>query len=96
VEREREKLAALVSRAELFLRRTLVAGREAAALQGGKLHALSPLATLARGYAVVTTVPGGGVVRDGTILQRGDRLDIRFSRGHAVALVETAGHGGSS
>ncbi len=96
VEREREKLAALLSRAELLLHRSLVAGREAAALQSGKLHALSPLATLARGYAVVTIVPDGRAVRDGGTLRPGDRLDIRFSRGRAVARVESADGGGNS
>lgn len=57
----------------------------------GRVEALSPLAVLQRGYALVTReVPGGALVRRGTDLGPGDRLHIRLAEGAAEAVV-TAG-----
>jgi exodeoxyribonuclease VII large subunit len=53
------------------------------------LEALSPLACLARGYAVVRHGgAGGGVVRDAAALGPGDPISVRFARGRAHARVE--------
>jgi exodeoxyribonuclease VII large subunit len=50
------------------------------------LHTVSPLATLDRGYAIVTDA-GGQVLRDATVLRPGDRITARLARGHADADV---------
>jgi len=50
------------------------------------LHAVSPLATLDRGYAIVTDA-GGQVLRDSTVLRPGDRITARLARGRAEADV---------
>ncbi|HUP19431.1 MAG TPA: exodeoxyribonuclease VII large subunit [Gemmatimonadota bacterium] len=51
-----------------------------------RLHAASPLAILARGYAVVRG-PDGGAVTDAATLEPGDGIDVRLARGRAAARV---------
>jgi exodeoxyribonuclease VII large subunit len=50
------------------------------------LQALSPLATLARGYAIVRS--GAGAVRDATTVKAGDSLDVQLATGSLAARVE--------
>jgi exodeoxyribonuclease VII large subunit len=51
-----------------------------------RLHALSPLAVLSRGYSVVTTARGA-VVKNADTLQTGQDLSLRFHKGTAQATV---------
>lgn len=62
------------------------AGRFAAL--AGRLDTLSPLRTLARGYAIALDERTGRAVRDAGELAAGDRLRLRFARGGARATVE--------
>jgi exodeoxyribonuclease VII large subunit len=62
----------------------------------GRLEALSPLATLGRGYALVERLPDGRLVRGGNELAPGDQLRVRFARGEAVVRVIRAVAGDSS
>lgn len=57
-------------------------------LAGRTLHAVSPLATLDRGYAIVTG-RDGHVLQDAARLARGDRIDARLARGRLTAIVDT-------
>ncbi|HEX7127937.1 MAG TPA: exodeoxyribonuclease VII large subunit [Thermodesulfobacteriota bacterium] len=73
------------------------AGREATAARrlrlaalAGRLDALSPLAILGRGYAVVHRVEDGRVVTDEAQVAAGDRLRVRVARGEIAARVERA------
>jgi exodeoxyribonuclease VII large subunit len=50
------------------------------------LHALSPLGSLARGYAIVRT-QNGGVVRDAAALGSGDLVSLVLARGRARARI---------
>jgi exodeoxyribonuclease VII large subunit len=50
------------------------------------LDAISPLATLDRGYAIVTTAAGSAVT-DASTLNVGETLALRFARGSATASV---------
>ena len=56
-------------------------------LAAGKLNAVSPLATLQRGYAIVTDAQGT-VVTDATSVKQGDVIETRLSRGSLQARVE--------
>ena len=56
-------------------------------LAAGKLNAVSPLATLQRGYAIVTDT-NGTVVTDATSVKQGDMIETRLSRGTLQARVE--------
>ena len=56
----------------------------------GRLDALSPLACLGRGYAIVRRGGANGpVVRDAATLATGDPVVLVFARGRAVARVES-------
>ena len=52
-----------------------------------RLIALSPAATLQRGYAVVSTMDGH-VIRDPAVLSAGDVLSVRVSEGDFTVVVE--------
>jgi exodeoxyribonuclease VII large subunit len=52
------------------------------------LHAVSPLATLTRGYAIVTDVHGA-VVTDARRVTVGAQIEARFKRGRIAARVES-------
>jgi len=65
--------------------RTIVAARGRFAVATTALQTLSPLATLERGYAIVSHGPK--VVTDVASLSIGERLEIRFARGSAAATV---------
>lgn len=56
-------------------------------LAAGKLNTVSPLATLQRGYAIVTDAQGT-VVTDATAVSKGDMIQTRLSRGTLQARVE--------
>ena len=63
----------------------LARGRLQAALQ--TLHATSPLATLGRGYAIVTRAVDGVVLRDPAGVPAGTDIDARLARGTLRARV---------
>ncbi len=52
------------------------------------LRALSPQATLDRGYSVVRK-KGGDIVRDAAVLNPGDRIAMRFAQGSAEGAITT-------
>ncbi len=67
--------------------RLLLERRRAALDQtGARLQALSPSATLARGYAIVRA--GGDALREATEVAPGDRVDIQLAAGGLAAQVE--------
>lgn len=53
------------------------------------LQTVGPLATLERGYAIVTEHRSGRIVREAKDLQAGDALRIRIARGEIDARVES-------
>lgn len=61
------------------------------ATAAGRLDLLSPLRTLERGYSIVFSEKTGKAVLDATTLDAGDRLQLRFARGRAVATVDETG-----
>jgi exodeoxyribonuclease VII large subunit len=86
VELARERLAGdreRLGRAPMLLLERKRAGLEALA---GRLRALSPQATLTRGYAIVRTE--GGIVRSASELARGDRVEVELAEGGFGARVE--------
>jgi exodeoxyribonuclease VII large subunit len=88
LERNREQVALLADRGLYAMRRNLDQAGEAVAVMGGKLNALSPLNTLARGYAIATMEPEGAVVKRSSQLETGDLLTVRFHIGSAECRVE--------
>ena len=87
--RLRERLAAVASRPQSAIGRRLA--NDAMRLRGlaRSLQAVSPLATVARGYAILQQ-PDGRVVRSVTDAAVGDVLDARLSDGGLRVRVEPA------
>jgi exodeoxyribonuclease VII large subunit len=54
-----------------------------------ELQALSPLAVLNRGYALVRRLPDDQVITDAEQLHKGDRITLRFASGSAEATTDT-------
>lgn len=52
------------------------------------LHAVSPAATLRRGYAIVSTLDGSKIIRSTEELTQGDRVRTRLAHGEMVSHVE--------
>jgi exodeoxyribonuclease VII large subunit len=52
------------------------------------LHALSPLATLDRGYAIVRSEATGAIVRTADAVTVGERIEARLARGRLGCVVE--------
>ncbi len=84
--RDRERLER--DRARLRTAPLLLLERRRASLDhaGARLQALSPRATLARGYAVVRA--GGAALRDATAVTRGTPLEIELATGALGATVD--------
>lgn len=83
----RQRLAAGRAHMQLEMTHRL---HEAVAMRGAldaRLHALSPLAVLERGYALVHD-EAGRVVRDASVLTAGDVVRTRVSRGSFSSRIE--------
>lgn len=67
-----------------------LAGREEKrlAVLAGRLQALSPLATLARGYSICTTPDGKRVISEADGVEIGERLAVRLQKGILDCIVE--------
>ncbi|MEP7361406.1 MAG: exodeoxyribonuclease VII large subunit [Chloroflexota bacterium] len=62
--------------------------------ESAALNALSPFATLERGYSIVRG-PDGAVLTDARKAKQGDQLSVRLQRGEIGARVETVRDSGS-
>jgi exodeoxyribonuclease VII large subunit len=61
--------------------------RQALAVYSRALNAISPLATLERGYAIVSR-PGGDILRDASDVKTGEQINARLGRGKLVCTVD--------
>ena len=82
------KLAALAPRANAAMGRQLQ--RDTLRLQGlaRSLEAVSPLATVARGYSILTRAEDGALVRSADQVQPGEPLRARLAEGELEVRVE--------
>ena len=55
-----------------------------------RLHSLSPLAVLDRGYALVRRASDGAIVREANEVTVGETVSIRLARAVLEARVETS------
>jgi exodeoxyribonuclease VII large subunit len=87
--RMRERVEALRDRLRLAFAARLRAARDTVEQAARSLGALSPLACLERGYAIVRLGSDSGpIVRDAAALAPGDRLALVLARGRAFGRVE--------
>lgn len=89
LDRRAEEVAALLARARRCAVITVDRATYDLAHAAARVRALSPAATLGRGYAVVQRADGL-VVRDPAEVGDGDRLDVRVARGRFAAEVVSA------
>ncbi len=54
----------------------------------GRLHTLSPLATLQRGYAIVRRHPEGVIVRQASEVQIGDTVETWLAAGRLLSEIK--------
>jgi exodeoxyribonuclease VII large subunit len=85
----RERLTACRTRLDRTLERKLNESSAHYSALDARLHSLSPLAVLDRGYALVLNA-NGGVVRSTLQVTPGDRVMTRLSDGAFISRVESA------
>ncbi len=85
----RQRIMLLSERAERLLAQRLERLRQGFGDNAARLEVLSPLKTLARGYAIATRDSDGTVVTDAGVLTVGERLLLRLHRGQACCRVES-------
>jgi exodeoxyribonuclease VII large subunit len=93
-ENPRHRLEALCAHAAALRQRLITAFsdrfgalEQRLALASRTLDAVSPLATLGRGFAVVSRVKDGAVLRDSGDVAAGDEIEARLARGRLRAKV---------
>ncbi len=86
VERREQRLAALAERLRSSPQLLLERRRAGLDHLGARLQGTSPLATLARGYAIVRS--GGEALRNAAGVSPGDRLEVELASGSLGATVE--------
>lgn len=85
--RARHELDAVIARRDAAMRRSLETRRAQLGELGAGMAALSPLAVLDRGYAMVAG-RDGAIVRDAAQVSRGEHLTIRLAKGSLGVIVE--------
>ncbi len=85
--RERQRLDEAGSRLSERMKRGLEARRERMKSAAQHLHALSPLQTIARGYAVVRHEGTGQLITSVQQVEASDALDVQVRDGHIRAVV---------
>jgi exodeoxyribonuclease VII large subunit len=86
VARDRERLVRTAARLRSAPRLLIERRRAALVSSGGRLHVLSPQATLERGYAIARS--GATVLRTATDLEVGERIAVQLAAGSIGARVE--------
>lgn len=69
-------------------RQHLQAARTRFSMASGELNAVSPLATLERGYAIIQDTETGRVLKNTVDIKAGDRIQARLAKGLIDAIVE--------
>ena len=85
----RERLIACRTRLDRSMERSIHASAARVSALDARLHSLSPLAVLDRGYALVLNAEGG-LVRSTAQLAPGDQVTTRLSDGAFTSRVESA------
>lgn len=83
----RMQVDTLASRMQNSMKQKLVQANQQLAESSGKLHALSPLAVLARGYAIASDGAGKTVSRVASV-REGETLFLRLTDGNLSCIVE--------
>ncbi|HUO81732.1 MAG TPA: exodeoxyribonuclease VII large subunit [Gammaproteobacteria bacterium] len=93
IARDRQRVTALTAGLCSHARRSVSAQRDRLAAGIRALNAMSPLATLERGYAIVSRADGS-VLLDAASVAPGETISARLARGSLGAIVKTVAPGG--
>ena len=91
----RERLAACRTRLDRSLERLLQRSAVRVSALDARLHSLSPLAVLDRGYALVLNA-GGGLIRSTEQVAKGDQVTTRLADGSFISRIESTATNRSS
>ena len=83
----RSRTAILVQRLNAAAVARLREAQHRVALLSHSLNAISPLATLSRGFAIVTAAESGALLRDAAGVAPGTEIDARLAVGTLRAVV---------
>ena len=84
----RERLQASHTRMQRSIERTLQRSTVRLGALDARLHSLSPLAVLERGYALVLT-PAGTLIRSAAQVKSGDKVTTRLADGEFTSAIES-------
>ena len=87
-QRRSADIATMQIRLNNAMHQHLEAASKRLAVSVAGLQAVSPLATLQRGYAVVSDAKTGAIIGNASTMQKGDRIDVRLARGKLHAIVK--------
>jgi exodeoxyribonuclease VII large subunit len=87
--RRKAAVASLASRLGRWPETGLAERRARLGRGAARLEALSPLRVLSRGYALVRKARDGGLVTDAGLVDPGDLVEVRLSRGHMDCEVRS-------
>ncbi len=93
IERLKTRHQAAAGRLRTATARTLDELRHRLQLAARGLHSVSPLATLDRGYAIVTDADSGRLLTDASHAQKGDDIRARLQHGELLATVKKVTRG---
>ncbi|MEM9171812.1 MAG: exodeoxyribonuclease VII large subunit [Pseudomonadota bacterium] len=82
------RVARLSQRSARAIRLVANTRQKALSATARHLHAVSPLAVLARGFAIVTHSEHGEAITSGKVLQAGDQVNVRFQDGSVSATID--------
>ncbi len=85
----KQHVAFLAERSEHLLKQRIDSYRQRYGEHTARLEVLSPLKTLARGYAIASREATGGVVTDVSTLNVGDLLSLTLHHGGATCRIES-------
>ena len=88
IENLRQRTCLLSVQIERLLRQRMDGLKKEFSDNAARLEVLSPLKTLARGYAIATCIDNGKVITDAGKLTAGEQLSIKLWRGAARCRVE--------
>ena len=83
-----QQLDLLRNKHQQSMQRTLQKHNEHLALLGNTLDAVSPLATLSRGYSIARRVDTGELIRDAAAIEKGMEIETRLEKGRLLCTVQ--------
>jgi len=89
----RERLKQFERNAERLIRHRLETSVDRVRILGRTLHAVSPLATLGRGYAVLSVTDSNSVISSVGQTGRGDKLTAQLANGRLYCTVDSVSEG---